>query len=246
MIRSLRAWFTRQGELDRGLFFSVFRFPVRVHHSFWFVAVFLSFRGRMSLSDLVASVAVIFVSVLVHELGHARVAFRWAIVERITIHGLGGETRWQSLTELAWHQRLRIILAGPLAGFALALIAYGLGLVTSPRGIGRVLVRDMVWVNLAWGIFNLLPILPLDGGRATQEVLGRFLGRNSEWYAAILGLLAAGAAFVLAVGVGSGWMAATLVVFGAWNFRTLKAHYDANRKTAWNAVSERDQERERY
>ena len=85
----------------------------------------------------------------------------------------------------------------------------------------------LIEINLLWGLLNLLPIWPLDGGRVTEVALGRFNRFAATRWAHVVGLITAG---VLAVGCfiwGLTLMAIWFGLFGAVNFRMLQTHYDA-------------------
>jgi Zn-dependent protease len=242
----MRARIASFGDPNRGLFLPVLGFPVKVHPSFWLMAVLAGFEGRGHPGVLIEWTLVVFVSILVHELGHALMIARWSVVHRITIHGFGGETSWRPITGVGWRERVAISLAGPGAGFALALLAYVTGLSLDVHWLLVLAVRDLLWVNVAWGLFNLLPIPPLDGGQALREALGRPFGARGEVYAARVGLAAAFAALIVAIGLEQKWAAALLCFYGFQNFQVLKLHYDLTRKTEWQSTPGSDQTRDRY
>ena len=108
--------------------FQVFGFPVRVHPYFWLIAAFLGVRSGSSTS-FVIWVAVVFVSILVHELGHAFAMRYFGSSARIVLHGFGGLaihdsgfTSWTGgrPSRRDPNSQILISLAGPAAGFALA------------------------------------------------------------------------------------------------------------------------------
>jgi Zn-dependent protease len=129
-------------------------------------------------------VAVTFVSILVHELGHALAFRRYGAAPYIVLYSLGGLAI--SLTaEPRWRQRIAISLAGPFAGFILAGLLYGSNLLNpwigpdTPRPLSQVF--EWLWfVNFWWGLMNLLPVWPLDGGNISKEICLRFSPRNGQ------------------------------------------------------------------
>jgi Zn-dependent protease len=185
-------------------------------------------------------------SILVHELGHALMVGRWSVVHRITIHGLGGETSWRPVNAIAWRERVAISMAGPLAGFALGLLANVFDRFAQGHWLLSLALRDLLWVNVAWGLFNLLPIPPLDGGQALREVLGRAFASRGDVYSAGVGLASAAAALIVAIGLEQSWAAVLVCFHGFQNFQVLKLHYDLNRKTEWQSNPPRDRTRDRY
>jgi Zn-dependent protease len=188
-----------QGDLH----FRVFGIPVRVHPFFWLVTVVMGLSGGKEgtpPAELLIWVAVVFVSILVHELGHAFLQRRFGGRPWITLHGIGGLASCDDCDRSPRSQIL-ISLAGPAAGFLLAAIVvaivqssgHALGWIrdgqflpagTSGFGVFGVIVywdafaaqaansllRNILFVNIIWGLVNLLPVYPLDGGRISREL----------------------------------------------------------------------------
>jgi Zn-dependent protease len=124
---------------------------------------------------LVAAV-LFFVSLLAHELGHAVTARREGMeLDGITLWLFGGVARFKGQFPSAGAE-LRIALAGPavslVIGVACSLLAWGLPL---PGGVDGVLAW-IGYVNLILLVFNLLPALPLDGGRVLRALLWQAKG----------------------------------------------------------------------
>jgi Zn-dependent protease len=119
-----------------------------------------------------------FLSLLLHELSHSFVARRAGLdVPSITLFLFGGASEMSREPDDP-STELRIALVGPLASFALALVFWGAGALL-PAGTPELLVgvvRYLVWINLALGVFNLLPGFPLDGGRVLRALLWRRTG----------------------------------------------------------------------
>ncbi len=125
------------GRTPYDLQFSVFGFPVRVHPAFFIMPVLLG-RGLITSEvntgvGLVLVIAVFFVSILVHELGHA-VAFRfYGLPSRIVLYWMGGlaipdsGNVWGKSTRgsMSSNQQIVISFAGPAFGFLLAAIMVG-------------------------------------------------------------------------------------------------------------------------
>lgn len=158
--------------------FQLFRFPVRVDFTFFIMAMFLGMSRFGQPAFLLSWIAVVFFSVLIHELGHALVARSYGSQPAIRLYAMGGLTIWQSPWRISHHQRIWLSFAGPLAGFIVAALVWVLkSTVLPPLPVfGMVLLNDLLWVNLVWGAINLLPILPMDGGnimRSTIQMLTR-------------------------------------------------------------------------
>lgn len=184
--------------------FSLLGFPVRVHPLFWLIGVLLGANlaregGHGAL--LIAWIAALFVSILIHELGHALAMRYYGQDARIVLYWLGGlaipESGYGSSfsrdTSNPWH-RIVISAAGPVAGFLFALLVMGgvlvsgghvnfyadfpifwsIQLPSSLTGEGArtlfFLANSLLWINIFWGLVNLLPIYPLDGGQISREL----------------------------------------------------------------------------
>ncbi|MFF2031545.1 site-2 protease family protein [Arthrobacter sp. NPDC058192] len=120
------------------------------------------------------------ISVLAHELAHALTAklFHWP-TEKIVLNLWGGHTQFQSFTASPGRSVL-VAMAGPAANFVLAgagwlLVSYG-----ELRGVGDILANIFVWANLLIGIFNVLPGLPLDGGRLVESAVWKATGNQEK------------------------------------------------------------------
>lgn len=162
--------------------FHVFGIPVAVRPSFWLVALLIGFpdRGREAVARLVIWVAIVFVSVLIHELGHALLARRYGARVAITLYALGGYTTWTSGRQIGPGRRVAVAAAGSAVGIVLgglALLGLRAGVLQPGSPLALQAVRTFVFVNLFWGILNWLPIRPLDGGHilvgGLQAVFGR-------------------------------------------------------------------------
>lgn len=158
----------------------LFGFPLFVDPSAVVVLALILFMGGWG--NLAASgvfVLAIAVSVVIHELGHAVVIKLMGWDAEIVIHGFGGVTLSQS-KPTPW-QQVVISVAGPIMnGVQMAVafvvlvylgrhlhLAVGGGATSLP-----ILFLDQFFmVNLILGIFNILPIYPLDGGQAFQSIV---------------------------------------------------------------------------
>lgn len=176
--------------------FSILGFPVTVHWHFWLMAAFISGIGSMQgtegLTLVLVSMGIIFVSILIHELGHATVMRKFG--DRgvsITLYSFGGFAQGTIR-----HPRLRQIAvsaAGPLASVSLGVLGI---LVDRAWPIDTWLVQNALhlwlWVNFGWTLLNLLPVLPLDGGRITEAALGPARIRTTLIIGIIVSVIMAG------------------------------------------------------
>lgn len=113
----------------------------------------------------------LFVSVLFHELGHSVVAKHFGIpVPRITLFIFGGVS--QISTEPAdANKEFWMAAAGPAVSFVLAAIFWELRLILAGAPALFILSKYMALLNLVLGVFNLIPGLPLDGGRVFRAII---------------------------------------------------------------------------
>jgi Zn-dependent protease/CBS domain-containing protein len=124
-----------------------------------------------------AFVVLLYVSVLVHELSHSVVARGFGLpVRRILLYPLGGFSEIEREPQTPGREFL-VSAAGPGLSLVLAAGGYGLTHVVSAGTIGGTLVAQLMWANLVVGVFNLLPGLPLDGGRMLRAVIWKVTGR---------------------------------------------------------------------
>jgi Zn-dependent protease len=147
---------------------TVFGFPVDVNVSFLLLLglVFVGFGGLAG----VAIVCLAFASVLLHELGHALVARQLGVrVSNIELSFFGGAAKMVQLPKTANHELL-IAAAGPAVSLVLG--GAGLGLAALTHGA---LFAWIGWTNLVIAGFNLIPALPMDGGRMLRALLTRKL-----------------------------------------------------------------------
>ena len=197
--------------------------PIGLHWSIGLIAAFLTFTLAGTVLPAVAPgyagsaylgvalvMAVVFLAgIVAHELGHSLVALRNGVgVDGITLFALGGVAkldREPPTPRAAAH----IALAGPAVSVAIgvgALLAAG---ASSLLGLSGLFVAGLAWlglINFGLALFNMLPALPLDGGRALQAWLWHRKGNRDQ-------------ATVSAASVGRrvGWV---IVAFGLWQFFT--------------------------
>ncbi|EYF01535.1 site-2 protease family protein [Chondromyces apiculatus] len=166
------------------LSFRFFGIPVGVQPWFWITAVILNMNlltrgghsGPFQIGLMLVWVGVVFVSVLVHELGHAFAIRRYRIEPEIMLHGLGGATTWRAVLPLRRRDHIFISLAGPFAGFIFGglifLAQYFIPGTWNVPALAVFALDCLLWVNIAWGVFNLIPVLPFDGGHVLEHALG--------------------------------------------------------------------------
>jgi Zn-dependent protease len=195
--------------------FNLGRIPVVVEPSFWLVtAMFGLFGAGRDWRILISWVGVVFVSVLMHELGHALMA--------MSLGSKGAAIQLYSMGGLTYHDRalsrwrdVAVSAAGPFTGFLFGGLMLGINHLVPPRSfMGMVILQQMLWVNFGWGIINLMPVPPLDGGHIIRGVLGPSRQRISLW----VGVLASVAIVALALSLNAFYMAFMFgwMGYGCW------------------------------
>ena len=164
----------RTPETQFDLRFRVGPIPVRVHPVFWVTAAFVVWGAyNHDPPQLLLAVLAVFLSVLIHELGHATMTRIFGWPSEIVLGFFGG---YATTSRTSTGRNLVVLFAGPGAGLALAGLSFAAivvlarsGQPVSPRvseTLGFLLV-----VNIFWSVLNLVPVLPLDGGQIVREIL---------------------------------------------------------------------------
>lgn len=177
--------------------------PVRVNPWFWLTALVLGLVGNDQggihvLTYLLSWVLVLFVSILVHEMGHIQMGRYYGSDGYIVLTGFVGlAVGSNDLPER--RQRIAVSLAGPGAGFlfagviVLVLLLFNVDLAlhylallvgiwhpvdSLPYHLVDHNIYRLLWFNLLWGLVNLLPIWPLDGGMVSREICQKYRDRE--------------------------------------------------------------------
>ncbi len=199
----------------QGVHFSVGKIPVLIRPAFFFICLFGALWGQQPV-QIAEWAAIVLVSVLLHELGHAWTMQAFGFAPRIELHALGGLTFWPTGARPRAGQRLLVSVAGPgiqlaLGGVVWLLARYG------PLGQWPWVVEQLLWVNWGWALINLLPIVPWDGGNTLDSAIALKWGPQPKVVGAVsmvFGGLVVGAALLTknillgylgVVGLTQGW-----------------------------------------
>jgi Zn-dependent protease len=189
-------------ETEFDLRWRMFGIPVRVHPMFWLMTAFLGWRLTRLENGfrlLLLWILCVFVSILLHELGHVLVGWFFGSRGHIVLYSFGGLAVGSKALASRW-QRIAVSLAGPVVQLLLWGIIVAVVLLdkenrlTASEPIGWAL-EFLFEINLYWALLNLLPVWPLDGGQVSRELcewLIRYNGvRASLWLSiSIAGALA--------------------------------------------------------
>jgi Zn-dependent protease len=230
--------------------FSIAGIPVRVHPLFWLITFLFGF----SINNLLYTflwMFVVFISILIHELGHAFAFRRYGLRSSIVLHYMGGLTVPESVSwgsgwaniALTPREEIFISLAGPFSGFLFAALIAG-GVIASGGSIAvnwllgfiplptlgslpfgglflSALIVLLLSVNIFWGLINLVPVYPLDGGNVARYALLQADPRDGIRKSLWLSVIAGGIVAVLGlVSFGSIYMA---LLFGFLAFQSYQS-----------------------
>ncbi|WP_225754298.1 site-2 protease family protein [Actinotalea sp. Marseille-Q4924] len=194
--------------------------PVVVSPGWLLAAAVLTYLFAPTVRSLVAvseagayAVAGVFVllllgSVFLHELAHALMARRVGVpVQELAVTLLGGHTRMGAAAPSPGSSAL-VAVSGPLVNLALGAAAWLLAAPTAPGGVAWLVLSAAALANVFVGAFNLVPGLPLDGGRVLEALVWRVTGER------VRGTVAAGwVGRLVAVGV-LAWLLVRPLVLG--------------------------------
>ena len=148
----------------------------------------------------VAASILFFTSLLLHELGHAFQARREGMeIEGITLWIFGGVAKFRGMFPSAGAE-FRIAVAGPLVSLALGILFIGIAVAIGMSDAVDGVAAWLGYINVALLAFNLLPALPLDGGRVLRSALWRARG-NFAWATRVAAAIGSGFG-VLFIGAG--------------------------------------------
>ena len=196
---------------------SIGKTSIDVDFSFLILAAFFVFSfydPKRGIQYALLWVPVLFLSILLHELAHAgMIALFGYGASQVMLAGLGGVTLNKRIAK-PWHDMV-ISAAGPVASFVIALGAALLLRVVHDAMLLAFLPL-LATANVAWGVFNLIPVAPLDGGGIVRNFFRIFLREKTAflvaiWVSFIVGLL------VIALGIWvKYWMMSFLVAWYLW------------------------------
>jgi Zn-dependent protease/predicted transcriptional regulator len=168
----------------------VFGIALRLHITFLLLLGWVGYEAFVAGGPSAAKwellrVCLIFLCIILHELGHSVVAQRLGVeVKSITLLPIGGVAALRNIPENPWHE-IAITLAGPMVNAVIALVLFpfvGIQSLTSlamemthiPHDLGS-LTRALVGTNILLFAFNFIPAFPMDGGRLLRASLALFI-----------------------------------------------------------------------
>jgi Zn-dependent protease len=175
--------------------FSIFGIPVQVHPYFWItLAIIGGALGANSPSAILGVCLFLlagFISILVHELGHALTARKFGAHSEIVLQAFGGYAAYSGV-RLTRPQSFAITAAGPAVQILLGVVLFfAIPRLPEISPYGRYFLTTLMGISIFWALLNLLPVLPLDGGRMLDSVLGPERIRITLWVTIIVAALLA-------------------------------------------------------
>lgn len=210
-----------------GLRFGLFGVPVHVDPSFFLITGLLAasrLGSPVGWQGFASWFVAVFVSLLVHELGHAVAFRRFELRPSITLYSMGGLTSARG--RLTWGRSLVAALAGPLTGIAFGGLIWFVvqqGWWPATSLFERVLYEDLLFVNILWGIVNLLPVHPLDGGQSLEAILHLLKVKGVARKVAIVSLVVCAGGVLYGISVNRIFLVLIAGYFGYANWQRLQA-----------------------
>lgn len=203
---------------------------------------------------LLIATAVFFLSILIHELGHSLAFKFYGISSHIVLYWMGGVAVPGGATygrrRMDSNGQIVVSLAGPFANFALAALLVGTVFLMGGKvsyqlmGFFPMVIASFndtmfagnesifyffylgFFANIVWGVFNLIPVYPLDGGHVAREIFMQADPRNGLKNSLILSIIAAGLIAVIGLQTGSMFMA---IFFGFMAYSSYQMLQHGNR-----------------
>lgn len=197
------------------------KIPIHISPFFGFIVVMLASLNGSSLLEWGVWSGVIILSILVHEMGHATAAIFYGQTAEIHLVGLGGLTVRRG-APLGHLKDFLVVLSGPVAGLLLCFTAYVFMHWVPPQHYILSYTFETIFiVNLFWSVFNVLPILPLDGGHLLRIFLEGFFGARGVQIAAWISLILAALGGIYFFMISQLFIGAIFVMFSFENYRLL-------------------------
>jgi len=230
--------------------FRLFGVPVRIHPMFWILSLIMAGSVRPPSLAVVWVIAVL-ISVTIHELGHVMAFRRYGIHSYIVLHSFGGLAIPSGQSGYGNYNRVRlrpwenivVSFAGPavqmLSAFVLLGVLWAAGSqieflysgllrflpsVTTTSSYLDEFVADYLYISIFWALINLLPIIPLDGGRISQTMFEVADSRTGTRQALVMSMIVSGLTGALMFfQFGQLFVLIFFVYLGAMNYQTLKS-----------------------
>ncbi|ACX73329.1 peptidase M50 [Methanocaldococcus vulcanius M7] len=155
--------------------FKIMGIPIELHITFiLFLIIIVAFSIIYDSIFWAILFILLFVSVVLHELGHSYVAKKYGVrIEKILLLPIGGVAMMDKIPK---EGELKIGIAGPLVSFAIGISLLVISRFFDVNVDGYPLLYTLSLLNLILGGFNLIPAFPMDGGRILRAILSKKYG----------------------------------------------------------------------
>jgi Zn-dependent protease len=226
--------------------FSIMGFDVRISPWFWLAGVLLG--GRLGGQELILWTAVILLSILIHELGHALAFRHYGISSHIVLYHFGGlavpdsyGSSYGGSRPLTAQQHMVVSASGPalqiLAAIAMIIVLrvgnYAIpfalpsqfqGQNILPSASAYFFVAQFLYVSIFWALLNLLPVYPLDGGQIARDAFLMFGSDQAMQYSLMLSVAVGGAVAFWGFTGGRQYLGFMFAMLAYSNFNTLSQY----------------------
>lgn len=195
-----------------------FGVPLLVHWSFLLWPLVL---GPLGLAKGFGVLATLMVSLLIHEYSHVLAARSVGLAANdVTVYIFGGAASFPSLLDMRPRHEAYVVAMGPLSSFVLSFLAYMASLpMNHPLPW---IMQYAIMINIVLGVFNILPLFPMDGGRLLRAALTPRFGQIKATNAATWTTTVLGGMLGLAALAYGGWNISAIMlvmILMAWNER---------------------------
>lgn len=219
--------------------FHVFGIFTRVHPFFWLMCFVMGWPSRdnpwlqvLGTNELMLALIwalCVFVSILVHELGHAVTAKCFGWQPEIVLYHFGGLASYVPTWGHTTKRSVLITLNGPNAGFVLYGIIVGVQYLIPAEVLIRTPALQLVFghlefINLWWGLMNLLPVYPLDGGQICRDVLIHFKPRVGHELAMKISIFTGGCVALWGFQAGMTYVGILFAILAYNCFQAMQTH----------------------
>jgi Zn-dependent protease len=202
--------------------FRLFGIPVTVEPWFWVTMVLigggLHASSREDLLRVILFVMAGFISLLIHEMGHALTIRKFRLPTEVTLQAFGGFASYPG-GRLTRMQSFLVTAAGPGVQILFGVIVWQLSNRMEYPSVAIFYFVNVLWqISLVWAFFNCLPIFPLDGGQMLASIMGPQRAKGVH----LTGIICAGVIGLLAFSSGQLFVAIFMGLFAYQNYQIFR------------------------